>query len=174
VPAICFFGKHMKYKVAIFLIVGLLCACTTAPSTVLITPQGKSVRCASVGAGGVGVSLATEIHKNCVEDAKSLGALPLSEVGYIGVNFSQDPSTPLKIIKVSPNSGAEMAGMRSGDVVVAINGQTVTNLADAKVLIFGRYGTSVSITYRRDKKDQTVVVQRISSLQQTVTPQNQP
>jgi carboxyl-terminal processing protease len=60
-------------------------------------------------------------------------------------------SNPLQIQQVFPDSPAEAAGIRFGDIVLAIDGEPATDLmaSDAAMLIRGEAGTPVTLTLQR-------------------------
>lgn len=66
------------------------------------------------------------------------------------------------IAGVMDGSPAEAAGMQRGDLLVAINGKTTQGmqLEDVSKAIRGEEGTSVSVTIRRDGKDQDMQITR--------------
>ena len=52
--------------------------------------------------------------------------------------------------EVTPDSAAEAAGLRAGDVIVAIDGQTVTSSADVASIVRARTaGDEISVSYER-------------------------
>jgi carboxyl-terminal processing protease len=70
------------------------------------------------------------------------------EQGYlqgIGVEV-QEKNGDVVIIAPLDGSPAQKAGLRSGDTILKVNGQTVSNVADAVRLILGPAGTSVTLT----------------------------
>ena len=62
----------------------------------------------------------------------------------------------LIIMSPMPDSPAEMAGLKPGDKVVAINGEDMTNLKPVQVLerIFGPAGTKIMISIQREGVDE--------------------
>lgn len=60
------------------------------------------------------------------------------------------------VSEVTSGSPASAAGLRAGDVVTAINGQTVTSAADITRALRDSRGESVEISVTRDKKSQTL------------------
>lgn len=147
--------------IAIFIaLLAVLAGCVT-PSTVLIGPDGKGIRCASYGYGYVGATMAQGIHDSCIRDAKAAGALPLEEAGGIGIMLTTEASS-MRIIRVTQGSPAERAGIKAGDSIVAIDGQPVTNDTDARRLSFGRVNTPVNVTYRSGGAVTTVALMRAS------------
>lgn len=58
--------------ISLLIVAALLAGCAT-PSTMLVNDKGQYMRCASMGAGLVGMSVATMAYNHCVDDAKSIG-----------------------------------------------------------------------------------------------------
>ncbi|MBX6353065.1 MAG: S41 family peptidase [Thermoflavifilum sp.] len=87
------------------------------------------------------------------------------EFDGIGVVIRQQGGR-LSVLQVIPGSPAEKAGIRAGDVIVAVGGKSVAGVPIDQVsqMILGRAGTTVSITVERlvaDKpKDYTLKVTR--------------
>lgn len=148
----------------------VLAACTT-PSTVLVTPEGKMVRCAAHGWGYIGAPLAQDIHDKCVGDVRYTGALPVEQAGSIGVMPSSEPST-VKVLKVAPGSPAELVGIKAGYIIVAVDGQPVGNWADARKMLFGRAGTQVKVTFSDGATEKTEALTRRSIGEATAAFQN--
>ena len=63
----------------------------------------------------------------------------------IGVEV-QEKNGQVVIVAPFDGSPAQKAGLRPGDVIVAVNGQTINSVADAVRLILGPAGTSVTLT----------------------------
>ena len=147
----------MKNKVALALLVIGLVAC--AQSALFVGADGRISRCASAGSGIAGASLASSMQSNCERDMIAVGKLPLAQAGRLGIVTSSD-GNGLAIIKVANGSPAEQAGIRAGDVLVAINGTKPANSKDARVMLFGRVGEPVEVTYRSGKTERTVTIYR--------------
>jgi peptidase M28-like protein/PDZ domain-containing protein/peptidase M1-like protein len=78
----------------------------------------------------------------------SLGTIP--DFAYQGKGF--------KLSGVAPGSPAEAAGLREGDVIVAINGREVTGLKGfSDILKSLSPGDRVSVTYVRDGRERTAL-----------------
>lgn len=148
----------MKTRIALTIVAVTLAACAT-PSTMFVGPDGKVARCSASGWGYVGAPMAQSIHSNCLTDLKATGMLPLAEAGAIGIVASTEPSS-LRILKVNPGSPADVGGIKSGDSIVAVDDQTVSNWADARRLLFGRANTPVKVTYRSSGSDKTTTLTR--------------
>jgi len=94
-------------------------------NTAIFSPSGGSV--------GIGFAIASDVVKNVVDQLKANGVVTR---GWIGVQIqavSQDiaDSLGLKsasgalVADVEKNSPAESSGVKSGDVITAVNGETV-------------------------------------------------
>jgi predicted metalloprotease with PDZ domain len=85
---------------------------------------------------------------------------PVAQAGaFLGVVFdAQNPNSAI-VIAVSPGSPAEQAGLRRGDVIVALNGQEVRSYRDAISLISSmRPGDRLGIEFSRRVDDQTQAI----------------
>ncbi len=71
----------------------------------------------------------------------------------IGIQFDFSTSTP-KIEEVLPGFGAEKAGLKPGDIIVALNNVAVTNREQVVQTLTGfREGHTVKLRLRRDRKE---------------------
>lgn len=59
----------------------------------------------------------------------------------------------VKIAEISPNSPAALAGLQTGDIILAVNGEKVSGSGELYNLIYENLGVSTLIAYRRG--DQT-------------------
>lgn len=75
----------------------------------------------------------------------------------VGLRTVQDEDGNMEVIEVLPNSSAEEAGMKQGDVIVAIDGKEVVRLTYGEAVSYldGAAGTSVTFRVLRasDKED---------------------
>ncbi len=79
----------------------------------------------------------------------------------IGIYIHQDQKTKQIIITAPiPNSPAEKAGFKHGDIIVAVNGVSTAgkDRAGVSALIQGKAGTSVSVTVQRPSTQQTLTI----------------
>ena len=76
-----------------------------------------------------------------------------------GIIVPKDIEEGVVVVEVSDNSGADKAGLKSGDVIVKMNDAKVKNLAYLKYLLY-KYnpGDTVSVTYNREGKETTTKV----------------
>ncbi|MBS4030286.1 MAG: PDZ domain-containing protein [Clostridiales bacterium] len=89
------------------------------------------------------------------------------EYGGIGVQIIQDGNDTV-ILSVFPGSPAEKAGIKSGDIIVSVDGFVVTGLPLSEVanLIRGDIGTSVVLELRRG----STIIKRIIFREQVDSP----
>ncbi len=77
------------------------------------------------------------------------------ENNYVGVGIRLEPGDGYPVVgEVFPDSPAQKAGIRKGDVIVGVDGQDVAGMALGEVVtrIRGPEGTEVTLTLRRDGK----------------------
>ncbi len=102
------------------------------------------------------------------ESLRNLEIGTMGEFEGIGVEITVRDGF-LTVISPIEGSPAQEAGMRSGDVIVSIDGESTekTNIVDALDRIRGREGTEVDIVVRRDGTEEThkfTVTRRIVKL----------
>jgi serine protease Do len=128
-------------------------------NTAIFSPSGGSV--------GIGFAIASDVVQSVVAQLKDHGAVAR---GWLGVEIQ--PLTPdladslgvksevgALVAKASPQSPAAQAGVKAGDVIVAINGESVASPRELARRI-AAYGpkTSVSLTLSRDGQTQKLEV----------------
>lgn len=84
---------------------------------------------------------------------------------YVGIGITIVPlesGKGMEIIKVETGGGAEEAGLQVGDILIRVGEQGIDELSidNAKTLVQGEAGTTVSVTVLRDDKELTFTVQR--------------
>lgn len=100
-------------------------------------------------------------------------ALELNGEEYDGIGAWVDISGDyLEIISPMPGSPAEKAGLKSGDKVIAINGEDMTDVDGemARQRILGKAGTTVTLTIQRKGQEEPfdVVVERAAIVVPTI------
>jgi regulator of sigma E protease len=68
------------------------------------------------------------------------------------------PFTPPEVGQVQPGSAAEQAGIRPGDVIVAINGRNVQRFEDVQQAVRLHPNVPMTVVVRRDDQDKTLDV----------------
>jgi len=103
-----------------------------------------------------GVAVAGDGHHKCTastQDCLNKMAQKLAAKGWMGIEYDRTEAGPLKITRVVPDSPAEKAGVRSGDVLVAINGAGFgeADEAELKKVSQGMVpGAKLTCTVKRD------------------------
>jgi carboxyl-terminal processing protease len=84
-------------------------------------------------------------------------------VSGIGVDVNQT-AKGLVLVEVFPNSPASGAGLQPGDVIVGVDGKTLSGLSENRQvsLVLGRAGTQVALTIARNGHTRVVRVRRAS------------
>jgi putative serine protease PepD len=129
----------------------------------LLDTQGKVIginsQIASGGSGGnVGIGFAVPSNK-VREVIPALAKGTTIERPYLGVSTTES-AQEVTVAEVKPGGPAGKAGLRTGDVVVAIDGKTVGEASDVAAAIAGkRPGDTVAIEVRRGGQSQTVDVE---------------
>lgn len=87
------------------------------------------------------------------------------ENAYVGIGVTisvENIEKGLEVLQVEPTGGAYEAGIQPGDILTAVEGQSVVEngVDKSKELIRGQEGTQVSITLLRDGQELTVDVTR--------------
>jgi S1-C subfamily serine protease len=92
---------------------------------------------------------------------RAAGYVEIERAGVIGVTLSETrPGEPVRVLKVANPSPAYLAGVDPGDVILGVDGQSVSNVSDARVLLFGESGTSTSVHFQRGDFDTTIAFMR--------------
>lgn len=80
----------------------------------------------------------------------------------IGIIVYNPDGTGALVHRVYEDSFAEQAGMKAGDLIVAVDGVDVKNVSSTELVerVTGEPGTTVDITFLRDGAEQTVTVTR--------------
>ncbi len=111
-----------------------------------------------------------EVDLSYVRDGKSysISYLPdYTEKYLIGINYSTSSEDGMEISSVSSDSPAERSGLQVGDIITAINGQTVNNSNEYSDYISEHPldGSEVAITYLRGNTETTVNIKPESTKQ---------
>jgi len=119
---------------------------------------------------GYGFAIPTAIMNQVVADLKKYGTVQRAVIGikggdvknYIDSQKAEDKEVDLGTMEgvyvdeVTTESAAEEAGLQKGDVIIAIDGKTVTKMSELQETLVKKHpGDKISITYLRDKKKDT-------------------
>jgi hypothetical protein len=100
-----------------------------------------------------------ELASDFFEPKIPVGYVEPGQRGFIGISLENWPT-----IKVVPGMAAEEAGVKNGDVVLKINGNSVSHIespGDALSLLFGKVGEKVALTVRRGEQILTFEIERV-------------
>lgn len=85
-------------------------------------------------------------------------ALGSQQPGFLGVSI-EDSSGSVVVRQVEGNGPADQAGIRGGDTIVSVDGQSITSARQLAELVQQRQpGTSISLTYSRNGQQQNTTV----------------
>lgn len=119
---------------------------------------------------GYGFAIPTSIMNKVVDDLKTYGTVQRAVVGiqgsdvknYVdgqkeqGKDIDLGTMEGIYVANVTEESAAEEAGLKEGDVIIAIDGKEMNKMADMQeYLAKKRPGDKVTVTYLRDKKKNT-------------------
>ena len=119
----------------------------------------------SGGNNGIGFAIPSNMMKEVVKKLIEKGKI---ERGYLGV-LIEDLKGDLKevykhkygavIVDVTKDSAAEKAGLKRGDLIIAVNGEKVEDANELKTII-GSFppNKKITITYERNRKTYTTTV----------------
>jgi len=131
-------------------------------TSAILSPSGGSV--------GIGFAIPSELINRTVAELRAKGHI---ERGWLGVTVKEDDSNThpggVGIASVDRTGPAAKAGLRAGDVITAINGQTIDTPRDLiKTVAQTSPGTTVHLTVRRQTRqlDVNVSVGRRPNIQE--------
>ena len=122
---------------------------------------------------GYGFAIPTPIMTKVVEDLKKYGTVQRAVLGIMGANvldwkdkqkeegkeLDLGTNEGIYVSKVESNSAGEAAGLKGGDVIVAVDGKKVTKMSELQELMAGkRPGDKLTITYLHNKKKENKTV----------------
>ena len=123
---------------------------------------------------GYGFAVPSNLARKIVEDIKKFGLVQRGFLGIVSLDLSNDMQVAaynqkekknlkagdgIYVTEVTGNSGAEDAGIRTGDIITKIDGTNIGSFADLSFAIGSRRpGDKVIVTYIRNGKPNTVTV----------------
>ena len=130
-------------------------------NTAIMAPSGGNI--------GIGFAIPANMVKTVTEQLLKFGEVKRGLLGVSGTelnadlaqSFGYNQSTGAFVNEVMKGSGADKAGIKSGDIITAVNGKKVTSFAQLRAEIATmREGSEVNITVFRDGsyKDFTVKI----------------
>ncbi len=128
-------------------------------NTAIISPSG--------GNAGIAFAIPSNQANNLVQQILEFGEVRRGLLGIKGGELNADLAKAFNVSaqqgafvsEVIPNSAAEKAGLKAGDVITAMNGQKISSFAEmrAKIATSGA-GKEIELTYLRDGKSENVKV----------------
>src|SRR5271170_3620933 len=128
-------------------------------NTAIFSPSGGSV--------GIGFAIASDVVKNVVEQLKANGSVTRGWIGVQIQNVTQDLADDLSlkdatgalVAEAEKNSPAAEAGVKSGDVIIAVDGDAVADPHDLarRIAALGPKKTA-KLSIMRDGKPMTIDV----------------
>ncbi|WP_032092838.1 Do family serine endopeptidase [Necropsobacter rosorum] len=128
-------------------------------NTAIISPSG--------GNAGIAFAIPSNMADSLVKQILEFGEVRRGLLGIRGGElntdlakaFNVDAQQGAFVSEVLPNSAAEKAGIKAGDVITAINGQKLASFAElrAKIATSGA-GKAIELTYLRDGKSHNTKV----------------
>ena len=128
-------------------------------NTAILGPNGGNV--------GIGFSIPSNMMKNLTDQILKYGEVKRGMLGVQGGEVNSelaealglDSSKGAFVSQVVPDSAADKAGLKAGDVIVSVNGKSIDSFSElrAKVATLGA-GKEVTLGIIRDGKDKTFKV----------------
>jgi len=120
----------------------------------------------SGGSQGIGFAIPVDVVKNITSQLIESGKV---ERGFLGVNFDRVSSSlsralnvprgAAQVTSVTPDAPADDAGLRDGDIIIAVNGITLNDFNELRTTIANLApGEKVSLENARDDHRKTVEV----------------
>lgn len=123
---------------------------------------------------GYGFAVPANLARKVVEDIKKYGLVQRGFLGVGSLDLSSDQQvaaynrqtnkniktgTGIYITDVTPNSGAEDAGLRTGDIILGVDNMNINSFADLSVAVGSkRPGDRVLVRYSRNGRENTATV----------------
>lgn len=102
------------------------------------------------------------------EEYQSWSDSTTGEFDGIGITFSTNSKGKYVVINTIPDTPAEKAGLKAGDILLAVDGKTYGTMETLSAAMKGKAGTKVTVTYERDGKQKDVTMKRATIVNVTV------
>lgn len=120
---------------------------------------GYSDRGTTISAEGIGYAISTKELMPVVEELILYGIVRRPTIGIIGQQVTESIASAQSWVigvyceSVAPGSGADAAGLREGDIITVVDGNTVEALSDVNAVIkTKKVGDTIRVTYWRGGK----------------------
>lgn len=128
-------------------------------NTAILAPDGGNI--------GIGFAIPSNMVKNLVNQIIEYGQVRRGELGIMGTELTAELANALKvdeqkgafISQIVPNSAAAKAGVKAGDVIVALNGKAIVSFASFRAQVGSLpIGSKLSLGLIREGKPLTIDV----------------
>ena len=119
----------------------------------------------SGGSIGLGFAIPSNMARTVVEQLINSGKVRRGQLGVTALRIPSEEATRMGVTQgpgvvvyqVQPGSGAERAGLRAGDVITALNGETINEPNTFRNKIASTPpGTQITLAVKRDGREQQV------------------
>ena len=86
----------------------------------------------------------------------------------VGITFSENDSGSFEVVSVNPDSPAEKADIKAGDLILMVDGKTYTDADVMAAAIRGKKGTDVTLTMSHEGKEKEVKLTRDDIIMKSV------
>jgi Do/DeqQ family serine protease len=123
----------------------------------ILSPSGGSI--------GLGFAIPSNMARTVLEQLINTGKVRRGQLGITVLKIPSEEATKMGVdqgpgvvvFQVQPGSAADKAGLRKGDVIIALNGTSVKDPNSFRNLIAGGApGTEITLTVKRGGKEQQV------------------
>lgn len=138
-------------------------------NTAILAPDGGNI--------GIGFSIPSNMVKNLSEQIVKFGQVRRGELGIMGTELNSELAKAIKVnaqrgafvSQVLPNSAAEKAGIKAGDVIVSLNGKQISSFAALRAELGSMpVGSKLTLGLLRDGKQIDVTTELQQSKQTQV------
>lgn len=128
-------------------------------NTAIMAPSGGNI--------GIGFAIPSNMVKNVVHQLLDFGEVKRGMLGVTGTelnadlaeSFGYDKRNGAFVNEVQPNSAADKAGIKSGDIITSVNGKEVTSFGQLRAIVATqRAGSKLTVDVFRDGRQMNVDV----------------
>jgi serine protease Do len=140
----------------------------------LVDTQGRligintAIYSRSGGNQGIGFAVPSNLARNVIDSLLKYGKVNRGYLGAVVQELNPDLAEEFKvpddqqgalISELLPGSAAEKAGLKTGDIITAVNGKAVSDPMSLRLSVGGmRAGDQATVTYLRDGQSKTLNV----------------
>ncbi len=122
-----------------------------------VAPVGNFVATPGPSDSPVAIGVVSVAARNMPPGPKVPLPTNVTNRGYLGIQMEETESGGAKIVVVTLKSPAEKAGLKAGDVIIAVDGTEITDPATLSATVGRRKeGETITVRFRRDGKEEEV------------------